>query len=396
MIELLVAEAILAFSVPYFLLYRSDPLVIFNRGQASWNSVFSGLGLPFAARERNKRFLPLLLAGFSADIIGIIFDGWALVLAGSAIILMYVVSKRPPPYASHEIALPYPRAGRASFEHPEVKAKVKGRLVDVSKLKLFYVSYRNASVFSLPEGRARIPDLLASFLEQTKPAFAWVQIIYTRANVHKYLEVQKWKLLREKELLSYSGKDPAWLSHAEILLKNINEMLSSELFAVEVRGVLVGGDPLNMTLGYSDEADSLAVFETEDPGLLYEMGKKKLNVSLSQRRVEPPFFFVKDLRLVASPPCSSSSVAVAPLGLQVLQSWGDEMTSCYESFELNPVPALDDSFHFPAEGYLELVYDGKLHVLAGGLLGKAMCSLGSNITPYNPLAAFKEKLESLA
>ncbi len=395
MIELLLVEAFLAFSVPYILLYRSDPLTVFRIGNASWNRVFSAFGIPFVAKKKSSRFFPLLIAGLAVDLSGIFSNSWGTVLAGSFLLLAYVTANAPVPFAPHEVALPYPRAGRAAFQKPRVKANSRGPVVDVSRIKLFYVSYRNGTVFSLPEGKVSIPELLVSFLEQTKPEFAWIQLIYRRADVHRYLEAQKWKLLREKETLGYSGKDPLWFSRTGIMLKKVDEMLSSELFAVAVRGVLIGADPMNITLGYSDEADSLAVFESEDPGLLYEMAKRELNVKLPKNRSEPPFFFANDLRSVASPPLSAKSVGVAPLGLQVLQSWEDEASQRYEAFELNPVPALEESFHFPADGFLELVYDGKLHVLAGGSLGKALLGLGSNAVPYKPLEAFKEKLETL-
>lgn len=391
---LILAVAGVSFLLPYIILYKNDPFALFRKTKrADWNSVFMALGISARVKSGKSYAWVSAVAGFVLYAVALFTNMIILAVAGSFALLAYVVYTKPIPFPRREIALPYPRHGRATFEAPAVKGKPSGPFVDVSKIRLFYVSYRNGIPFSLPEGKVPIPDLLVSFLEQGKPEFAWIQIIYKRAHAHKYLEVQRWRLIYEKQMLSYRQADPAWVSHIDVLIKKIEQMLASDLFAVAIRGVLMGADPMSIALGYADEVDSLAVFETRDPGLLYEMATKKLNAYIPRQRAEPPFFFTNKLALIATPPSSAKSVPVAPLGLQILQGFGEEERMVSDTLELNPIPTIDEKFHFFPEGVLELVYDGKLHVLAGGLQGKALSTIGTSTVTYEPLEALKQKLQ---
>ncbi len=350
----------------YLILYRDDPLAVFRRKSGSWNRVFHALGLPFSARRRFSVLHLLLPAGVIVDVIGLfapdLFNFIMLELIGSVAVFSCVVVKVPVPYPKMTIALPYPRMGRAEFSGPEkgdparwqsplspskVERKTelssgKKAAISPSVLKMFYVSNRNAHFFSLPDARSNLTDTIAMFLEQSRPQFAWVQFVYERANVHQLLEYVKFGLLNRQQ-------KGAW--QPEPLIKKVSQALSKELFAVSARGVLVGADPFNINLSISDEIDSLAVFESRDPNLIY-------------------------------------SLASAPAGLETI-TVGENAAENY--FEASPVPSIEEPFHFPPSGTIELVYDGGgLHVLFGGEYGKAIRALGVSAVRYEPLTQFAE------
>jgi len=384
----------------YCFLYRFDPLAVFRKRKASWNSVFTSLGLPFTAEEKRKGFA-LLISGLVLDAFGFFTDSlysfFGVELAGTLILVYYLGINVPLPFPPRDVTLPYPRQGRAVFEKPEEKGSPGSVSVDVSRIKLFYVSYRNGLYFSLPESKQSLSDVAVGFLEQTKPGYAWIQIAYVRASFHRQLEMMKLKILREKELYRHQGKNPVWISHADLFLKKIGEALASDIFAVSFRGMLIDGDPLKLNVYAGDEVDSLAVFETKDPGLLYEMAKQRMSLYLPKARHEPGFFIVKDLSFVAFPPSFSRTAQVAPLGLEAIMPFdSEEEKSAYN--EAVTIPAVDPGkpFYFPADGIMDIVWDGSVHVMFSGSLREAFKAMGVVERPYDPMVPFKAIMQGQA
>jgi hypothetical protein len=230
--------------------------------------------------------------------------------------------------------------------------------------------------------------LLVGFLEQTRPKFAWVQIIYSRANIHGQLELLKWRFLQEKEL-----HNPVWVSHIDAFVKKVDEALASDLFAVAVRGIVIGGDPAKLNLSIGDDAYSLAVFETNDPNVIYEMAEQRMSITFPKSRQEPGFFIVNDVSFIAFPPSTSRTAQTVPLGLEnILQFEGEEKAV---QGEATMIPTIEkNSFHFPAGGVMNPVWDRKIHIVFGGSLEETFRSLGVAERPYNPLLAFKDSLHN--
>ena len=388
------------FFIMYIAVYFNNLFSIFHpRKRGSWNRVFASLGIPYQVKSGNSAIFLLPAAGIVVDAVGL-FSGsplqsMVLELVGSFAFLAFVVAHVPLPFPPREITLPYPRMGRAEFEGPEgAIPRHETSEIDVSGIRLFYVSNRNAHFFSLPDSDTNLTDTFAMFLDQSKPGFAWIQFVYERANVHQALEYVKYGLVRDK--LAYTGKHPAWFSHADILIKKVNEGLASELFAVSVRGLLIGADPMNISLSFSDEVDSLAVFETVDPNLLYAIAKRRMpelkipNYFGSRR--ETPFFLSRDLAKIVTPP-TRGNIQVAPAGVEPITPWEAKATN--DLFEAVPVPAIEAPFHYPPSGILELVYDGSLHVMFGGALGQAIKSVGVSTEDYDPVPAFASRISLL-
>jgi len=379
----------------YLMLYRDDPLAVFHYRLGSWNRVLHALGLPFYVRHRHDFPLIMFAVGMIIVIFGFLapnFTNFIIQeLIGSVAIFYCVVAKVPVPYPKMAFALPYPRMGRAEFSGPEKgdpkppitlgSARDQGSLspskieFDPSVLKMFYISNRNAHFFSLPETKVPLTDTIAMFLQQNQPRFAWLQIIYQRANIHQLLEYVKFGLLNRLE-------KRAW--QPEPLIRKVNEALSKELFAVSVRGIMVGADPSGINLSISDEIDSLAVFESKDPNLLYSLAVRKMPKlkvpNYFGSRHETAFFLTDNLPLFIVPPQTSAS---APAGLEVIAIGESEAG---EYFEASPVPTIEERFHFPPSGVIELVYDTDgLHVIFGGQYGKAVRALGVSAIRYEPL-----------
>ncbi|MDP7976901.1 MAG: hypothetical protein RAK25_07230, partial [TACK group archaeon] len=175
------------------------------------------------------------------------------------------------------------------------------------------------------------------------------------------------------------------------------EALASDIFAVSFRGMLIDGDPLKLNVYAGDEVDSLAVFETKDPGLLYEMAKQRMSLYLPKARHEPGFFIVKDLSFVAFPPSFSRTAQVAPLGLEAIMPFdSEEEKSAYN--EVVTIPAVDPGkpFYFPADGIMDIVWDGSVHVMFSGSLREAFKALGVVERPYDPMVPFKAILQGQA
>ncbi len=384
----------------YLVLYRDDPLAVFRRKSGSWNRVFKVLGLQFYVKRRFNIALVMLVAGIIIVVLG--FSAPNLTnfiiqeLIGSVAIFSYIVIKVPLPYPKMTTTLPYPRMGRAEFSGPEKgdpKFPARGQsplspsarvAINPSVLKMFYISNRNAHFFSLPEidtkSKPPLTGTVAMFLEQSKPRFAWVQFVYERANLHQLLEYVKFGLLNRQQR-------GAW--QPEPLVRKANQALSKELFAVSARGVLIGADPFNINLSISDEIDSLAVFESRDPNLLYSLAQRKMPKlkvpNYFGSRHETAFFLTTDLFQFVAPPQTNIS---APAGLETI-TVGESVAENY--FEASPVPRIEEPFHFPSSGVIELIYDsGGLHVLFGGEYGKAIKALGVSALRYEPLTQLVE------
>lgn len=164
------------------------------------------------------------------------------------------------------------------------------------------------------------------------------------------------------------------------------------MFAVAVRGVLVGADPYRLSLPFGDEIDSLVPFETKDPNLLYELAKRRMELRIPNYfgpRHETSFFLVNALGPYVLPP--TKGIELAPPGLEPIAVGEADAGEVYEAV---PVPAIEEQFHFPSDGIVELVYDGSLHVLFGGSYGRALLSMGVSPQRYDPLEVFKAVLQN--
>jgi len=269
----------------YFLLYRFDlsrPFHLCKR--ATWNEVFRALGMNYVKREKKNTFrFALLLFGFVVSLVALFLpslESFGLQFVGALVVVFALPSFLGMlASASHVEVLPYPRKGHACVPPPSNSdvTNVSPRPVEPT-FRMFYFGLKDAHVMSLPVTNTPFIDQLIAFIEASNKR-AFVQIFFQEVHPQQYLELLKWKLLNEKSMLKYKPLPLVWASTLDERLKKVNELLSSNVFAISIFGI-VEGDPYEIHATASDEVDHVVVFETSNPALFYWLVKHERPRSL--------------------------------------------------------------------------------------------------------------------
>jgi len=361
----------------YFLLYRFDLSRPFHLcKQASWNEIFRALGMNYVLSKNepsNRAWLFIAISGLVLSIIALFFglyESIVLQLVGSlAVVLSLPAFLGIPASSSRLYVLPYPRKGHACIPPPSVsqtpseQASASPTPVEPS-FRMFYFGLKDAHIMSLPETKTPFIDQLISFAESSNKR-VFVQIFFQEIHPQQYLELLKWKLLNEKAMLQYKPLPLVWASTLDDRIKKVNELLSSNVFAISIFGI-VEGDPYEIHATASDELDHLVVFETQNPALFYWLVKHERPAfaypNYFGTRVEPPFFFAIPSTLPSFLSLPSTGRTLNFLGerVEAIQPWGVKEEASNEILEAVSFPKLSQQslLAFPKRGAVDVYFDG--------------------------------------
>ena len=371
----------------YVLLYRFDLLRPFHLcKRVSWNDVFRALGMNFVlAKEEPKRvgWVFIFLGGFVVSIVGLFYGFYESIvfqLVGSfAVILSLPAFLGMPASSSRLYVLPYPRMGHACIPSPSVsqmsvsetsKEQTLSEQESTSptpvepSFRMFYFGLKDVHIMSLPETKTPFIDQLISFAESSNKR-VFVQIFFQEVHPQQYLELLKWKLLNEKGMLQYKPLLLVWASTLDDRIKKVNELLSSNVFAISIFGI-VEGDPYEIHATASDELDHIVVFETQNPALFYWLVKHErppfAYPNYFGTRVEPPFFFAtpKTLPSFLSLPSTGRTLNFLGERVEAIQPWGIQEEASNEILEAVSFPKLSQQslLAFPKKGAVDVYFDG--------------------------------------
>jgi len=368
----------------YILLYRFDlsrPFHLCKR--ATWNEVFRALGLPFVKREKKTNVVAfaLLFLGLVLSVLALFLpslESFVLQFVGALVVIFALPSfLGMPASASHVEILPYPRKASACISSPSVfEASVSSVSLKSAEptFRMFYFGLKDAHVMSLPETDTPFIDQLIAFIEASKKR-AFVQIYFQEIHPQQYLEVFKWRLLNEKGMLQYKPLPLMWASTLDERLKKVNELLSSNVFAISIFGI-VEGDPYEIHATASDEIDHLVVFETQNPALFYWLVKHERPSftfpNYFGTRVEPSFFFAtpRTLPSFLTLPSTGRTLMFLSEKIEEIKPWGVESEAPTDVLEVTFIPKDQKEqklLAFPKRGVVDIYFDGsKLHIFVSG------------------------------
>ncbi|PSN82674.1 hypothetical protein B9Q02_11390 [Candidatus Marsarchaeota G1 archaeon BE_D] len=365
----------------YFLLYRFDlsrPFHLCKR--ATWNEVFRALGMNYVKREKKNTFrFALLLFGFVVSLVALFLpslESFGLQFVGALVVVFALPSFLGMlASASHVEVLPYPRKGHACVPPPSNSdvTNVSPRPVEPT-FRMFYFGLKDAHVMSLPVTNTPFIDQLIAFIEASNKR-AFVQIFFQEVHPQQYLELLKWKLLNEKSMLKYKPLPLVWASTLDERLKKVNELLSSNVFAISIFGI-VEGDPYEIHATASDEVDHVVVFETSNPALFYWLVKHERPPfafpNYFGTRVEPPFFFAtpRTLPSFLSLPSTGRTLNFLSEKVGEIKPWGVEVEAPHAILEVTFLPKEQRELKllaFPRRGAMDVYFDGsKIRVFMSG------------------------------
>jgi len=360
----------------YFLLYRFDLSRPFHLSKkASWNEVFRALGLNFVLAKnepKNVGWVFILLGGLVVSIVGLFYGLYeSLVfqfLGALAAIISMPAFLGIPASSSRLYVLPYPRKGHACIPPPSVTQTASEQTTSQTPVepsfRMFYFGLKDVHIMSLPETKTPFIDQLISFAESSNKR-VFVQIYFQEVHPQQYLELLKWKLLNEKGMLQYKPLPLVWASTLDDRIKKVNELLSSNVFAISIFGI-VEGDPYEIHATASDELDHLVVFETHNPALFYWLVKHERPAfafpNYFGTRVEPLFFFATPSTLPSFLSLPSTGRTLNFLGerVEAIQPWGVEEEAPKEVLEAVSFPKLlqQSLLAFPKRGAVDVFFDG--------------------------------------
>jgi len=317
----------------------------------------------------------ILLWGLALDVFALffgLFESITLQVVGAlAVILSMPAFLGIPASSSRLYVLPYPRKGQTCIPPPL-------RLQDAPSIKqatptpveptfrMFYFGLKDVHIMSLPETKTPFIDQIISFAESSSERI-FVQVFFQEVHPQQYLEVLKWKLLNEKGALQYRPVPLVWASTLDDRLKKLNELLSSNVFAISVFGI-VEGDPYNIHVTASDELDHLVIFETHNPSLFYWLVKHERPPfaipNYFGTRIEPPFFFAtpRTLPSFLSLPSTGSTVNFLGENVEETEPWGAEIEKPTQVLEVTFLPKEQKEqklLAFPKQGAVDIYFDGE-------------------------------------
>ncbi|MFP3317529.1 MAG: hypothetical protein RXN79_03975 [Candidatus Nanopusillus sp.] len=337
-------------------------------------------------REKKKNVVSfaLLFLGLVLSVLALFFstlESFVLQFIGALVVIFVFPSFLGiPASSSHVEILPYPRKGHACIPSPSSVSEASVPQASVSlkpaepTFRMFYFGLKDAHVMSLPETKTPFIDQLIAFIEASKKR-AFVQIFFQEVHPQQYLEVLKWKLLNEKAMLQYKPLPLVWSSTLDDRIKKVNELLSSNVFAISIFGI-VEGDPYEIHATASDELDHLVVFETSNPALFYWLVKHERPAfafpNYFGTRVEPPFFFAtpRTLPSFLSIPSTGRTLMFLSEKIEEIKPWGVESEAPTEVLEVTFIPKEQKEqklLAFPKRGVVDIYFDGtKLHIFVSG------------------------------
>jgi len=325
---------------------------------------------------RNKEWALVLLWGLALDVFALFFglyESVTLQVVGAlAVILSMPAFLGIPASSSRLYVLPYPRKGHACIpphfefmkqDATSVSATATPTPVEPT-FRMFYFGLKDVHIMSLPETKTSLIDQIISFAESSSERI-FVQVFFQEVHPQQYLEVLKWKLLNEKGALQYRPLPLVWASTLEDRLKKVNEILSSNVFAISIFGI-VEGDPYEIHATASDELDHLVVFETHNPSLFYWLVKHERPPfafpNYFGTRVEPPLFFATPRTLPSFLSLPSTGRTLNFLGerVETIQPWGVEKESSNTILEAVSFTriAQQNLLAFPKVGAVDVYFDG--------------------------------------
>jgi len=318
---------------------------------------------------RNKWWMLILLWGLALDVFALFFglyESITLQVVGAlAVFLSLPAFLGIPASSSRLYVLPYPRKGHACIPSPSVSQTPSEQMsasptpVEPS-FRMFYFGLKDVHIMSLPETKTPFIDQLISFAESSNKRM-FVQIFFQEVHPQQYLEFLKWKLLNEKGMLQYKPLPLVWASTLDDRIKKVNELLSSNVFAISIFGI-VEGDPYEIHATASDELDHLVVFETQNPALFYWLVKHErppfAYPNYFGTRVEPPFFFATPSTLPSFLSLPSTGRTLNFLGerVEAIQPWGVKEEASNEILEAVSFPKLSQQslLAFPKRGAVDV------------------------------------------
>jgi len=333
--------------------------------------VFRALGINYVLSKNepsNRAWLFIAISGLVLSIIALFFglyESLILQVVGAlAVVLSLPAFLGIPASSSRLYVLPYPRKGHACIPPPSVPQTNASPTPVEPTFRMFYFGLKDAHIMSLPETKTPFIDQLIAFAESSNKR-VFVQIYFQEVHPQQYLELLKWRLLNEKGLLQYKPLPLVWASTLDERLKKVNELLSSNVFAISIFGI-VEGDPYEIHATASDELDHLVVFETQNPALFYWLVKHERPPfafpNYFGTRVEPPFFLAipRTLPSFLSLPSTGRTLNFLGEKVEAIQPWGVKEEASNEILEAVSFPKLSQQsfLAFPKRGAVDVVFDG--------------------------------------
>lgn len=185
------------------------------------------------------------------------------------------------------------------------------------QIRFFNVSLVNANLMSVP--RFGQPQLLVGELiraiEAASPNFAWVQILFRRANLSSAFtdlknaidaaadEIKHPKIsLMDMHEYDRPELHRDWFSKSEERMKRINAIVNKPHVLVAIQGMWVGDPNSLSSLPFEhchDEHDRLGIFTYRNPRMLVELVERRMVedvshyfASYTKSRLEPPSFVI--------------------------------------------------------------------------------------------------------
>ena len=353
---------------------------------------FRTLGLNFVLVKNEPKSIGwvfIFIGGLAVSIAGLfygLYEGLVLQFVGAfAVILTFPVFLGMPASSSRLYVLPYLRVGHACIPPPSSvpEASVPQTSSEQERatptpvepaFRMFYFGLKDVHIMSLPETKTPFIDQIISFAESSQKRI-FVQMFFQEVHPQQYLELLKWRLLNEKGMLQYKPLPLVWVSTLDERIKKVNELLSSNVFAISIFGI-VEGDPYEIHATASDEVDHVVVFETSNPALFYWLVKHERPPfafpNYFGTRVEPPFFFAtpRTLPSFLSLPSTGRTLNFLSEKVGEIKPWGVEVEAPHAILEVTFLPKEQRELKllaFPRRGAMDVYFDGsKIRVFTSG------------------------------
>ena len=194
---------------------------------------------------------------------------------------------------------------------------MKGELKRTANVRFFNVSLVNANMMSSPHFAQpqRLMGELVHSLEAAAPSFAWVQLLFKRANLTPTLVALKNSIQLAANMIK--APKTSWITgiehdHRELhrdwygrsgeRMKRIDTVANTPHVLLAIQGMWVGDPGLLSALPFKDcfdELDRLGVFVYRNPWMLVELVERRMVeevssyfMSYTSSRLEPPSFMI--------------------------------------------------------------------------------------------------------
>ena len=250
-------------------------------------------------------------------------------------------------------------------------------MTKLGDIRFFNVTLRDGHLMCRPKHEPEFSFMgsLLQEIERANPEFAWVQMIFKKADykhdllllksdLHAFLtEADAGKIHGgmdgEQEYTTYPLKKREWYRRADAISKGVDSLATLPQLVMEIQGMWVGDREqlkgLHTFKNCVDETglDSLAVFTYRDPRMLKELMWRRLAVDLGEYfgryhgggRMEPPSFLLatEDLPYYVHVPAGSftsmiRSIRFAPPSSVSVESEQGVEVAVFEGSEVDMLP----------------------------------------------------------